>query len=149
MREVPWVFPTLLVVHALGMGFLAGIGVAFSLRTLGVAVRVPLSWFAEARSIFCLALFANVVSGLGLLAAYPAKALTNPVFFLKVALLIAALWSLQALAYYARQSVPSEFAQSMRRHAIASLCLWAGVITAGRLLAYTHSVLLASWMVGT
>jgi hypothetical protein len=42
-------FPTVLILHAIGMGFAAGIAVAFDLRVLGVAPHVP---FAAMRRLF-------------------------------------------------------------------------------------------------
>ncbi len=42
-------FPTVLILHAIGMGFAAGISVAFDLRLLGVASQVP---FAAMRRFF-------------------------------------------------------------------------------------------------
>jgi hypothetical protein len=89
----------------------------------------------------------NALSGLALLAAYPAKALTNWVFFAKLLCVAGALWVLEAtkteLAGVSGSGVLSVSPRA-RRLALLSLVLWAGTILAGRLLAYTHSVLLAS-----
>jgi hypothetical protein len=89
----------------------------------------------------------NLLSGLALLAAYPAKALTNWVFFGKLALVGAALWALEQTrgellveASPAATTVNSR----VRQLAVLSLLLWAGAIFAGRFLAYTHSILLVS-----
>jgi hypothetical protein len=140
VREIPWVFPFALIVHSIGMGFSAGVGVIVGLRAAGVAVRIPLAALLRFLPLMWLGFVANLVSGLVLLAAYPAKALTNPVFYLKLILLAAAMWATHRLT----QSVAGA---NLKRHAIVSLLLWAGVIASGRFLAYTHSVLLASWMV--
>jgi hypothetical protein len=70
------------------------------------------------------------------LIAYPAKALLNVVFYLKLAILAAALlWTRQL----AQRTEP---AASVRRSAIACLVLWVVGIATGKLLEYTHSVLL-------
>src|SRR6478735_832162 len=90
VREDFYAYFVLLIFHAWGMAFLVGGGIAIGLRTLGVAsgarlerfrVFIPVMWFGAAMA---------VVSGLGLLAGYPAKALTNWVFALKFACLIGA-----------------------------------------------------------
>ena len=84
----------------------------------------------------------NAVSGVLLLIAYPTKALTNPLFYAKLGLIVAGLVLARALR--ARLSDdsgagPVALSPSARRLAIASLACWAASITAGRLLAYTYS----------
>ena len=82
-----------------------------------------------------------------MLAAYPAKALTNWVFFAKMALVVIALWVLERIKgeLVVPSAAPSrEVSPWARQLAMLSLVLWAGTILAGRLLAYTHHILLAS-----
>jgi hypothetical protein len=89
----------------------------------------------------------NALSGLVLLAAYPAKALTNWVFFVKMVLVAAALWALQRTKdelAVANGTAAREVSARARQLAWLSLLFWAGTIFAGRLLAYTHHILLAS-----
>src|SRR4051812_43990566 len=80
-------FPSILAAHAIGMGFAAGINAMFALCILGVmpsaargALRsfIPVMWFG---------FWLNATSGVLLLIAYPTKALTNPVFYLKLSLI--------------------------------------------------------------
>jgi hypothetical protein len=84
------------------------------------------------------------LSGIALLLAYPAKALTNPVFYLKLTALSLGL----VLAYRVQRILASQPVPDSERRfkwiAAASITLWIITITAGRFLAYTHSVLLAS-----
>jgi hypothetical protein len=82
-----------------------------------------------------------------LLAAYPAKALTNWVFFAKLILVALALWALECTRdeiVVANGTAMRDVSRRARRLAMLSLCLWAGTILAGRFLAYTHHILLAS-----
>jgi hypothetical protein len=90
-------------------------------------------------------LWLNGTSGLALFAAYPTKALTNPVFYLKLGLIVVALVILEVV----RRCLLTEgmaLAMSMSGNlkilAAASLGCWAGAITAGRLLAYTYTRLM-------
>ena len=85
------------------------------------------------------------LSGIALLIAYPAKALTNPVFFLKLLALAAAL----TIARYFQNNlqlaqVDVKKRQLAKKLAASALVLWLITLFAGRFLAYTHSVLLAS-----
>ena len=77
--------------------------------------------------------------------AYPAKALTNPVFYLKLSALVTAL----LISRYFQKMLAGagenfELERLVPRLAYLSLVLWIVTVTAGRFLAYTHSVLLAS-----
>jgi hypothetical protein len=144
VRESTWGFPIALTLHAIGMGFLAGFNFAFALRVLGIAPRVklqnlvrffPLMWSSAALSVF---------SGLLLLAAYPAKSLTNPLFYLKIGLIISGLVLIGNLA--AAVTVHTENNNSLlhgseKLSAVILLLIWAAAITCGRFLAYTYSIL--------
>ena len=138
-------FPTVLVLHAIGMGFAAGIAVAFDLRVLGVAPQVPFAAMRRLFTVLWAGFWLNAASGLLLLWAYPTKALTNPVFYLKLVLIavgmvLVARMSRDVLRDAGRHAGGSTQAAStrLRRLAILSMVCWAGAVTAGRLLAYTY-----------
>lgn len=147
VREQWWVFPTILVFHSLSMGLLAGIGVVSALRALGFARQIPPPMLRKFQPLLWLGLMVAAISGLLLLAGYPAKALTNPLFFIKLVMLTAAIW----LTLRLTAPAPRLLAQGKspaRLPALLTIALWFGVIASGRFLAYTHNVLLASWLVG-
>src|SRR5882672_12806275 len=75
-----FVFPAIVTLHTLGMGFLAGTSAAIDLRILDVAKRIPLAPMQKFFPVMWLALVVNVTTGVLLLIGYPTKALTNPVF---------------------------------------------------------------------
>lgn len=138
-------FPAILVVHTLGMGFLAGIGAIVSLRILGFANSVPLAALEKFYPVAWLALAANFVSGVLLFIGYPYKAATNPVFYVKLSLIAAGVTLLvkvrnEVLRAPVLASVSSGAPASQRARVLAVLSLvsWAGAILAGRLLAYTY-----------
>ena len=150
MREEPsiWAFPMILAVHTIGMALIVGIGVALDLRILGVGRDVPIR---EMRRFFVpmwIGLWLNVVSGLALLAAYPTKALTNPVFYTKLTLIAIALVLFQAIRrrlFRDGEAPTSPMPARLRLLAAASIFCWASAITAGRLLAYTYTRLMADF----
>src|SRR5690349_15268831 len=80
-------FPWILVVHTLGMGFVAGTSAAVALRLLGVAGGVPVRVMEKFYPIIWIAFAANFASGVLLLIGYPYMAATNPVFYLKLTLI--------------------------------------------------------------
>jgi len=75
-----------------------------------------------------------------LLVGYPTKALTNPVFYLKLLLIAVAMVLFVRIDRLIRSgdAAAPATARSLRRLAITSLVCWGGAITAGRLLAYTY-----------
>ena len=142
-----FVFPGFLVLHALGMGVAAGLSAALDLRVLGVAGSMPLRELRRFRPILWAGFWLNLASGILLLIGYPTKALTNPVFYLKL-LLIAIGMVLMArmqrmIADEDGLAKPNE-SKRLRRLAAISLVCWTGAIFAGRLLAYTHTRLTAT-----
>jgi hypothetical protein len=147
LRETPspFGFYFILTLHTIGLSFLVGPNAAVDLRILGVAPRIPLpplkNWFKIMWSGFAL----NATTGLFLLCAYPTKSLTNPVFYLKITLigLSAVVMRKIQLRVFGDHSL-SETAMIERGKTLAraSLALWVGAITAGRLLAYTYTFIL-------
>jgi hypothetical protein len=146
LRETPSVFGFyfILVFHTIGLALVVGPNTAIDLRLLGVAPEIPLpplkGWF----NLIWLGLAINAASGIFLVLAYPSKAFTNPDFYLKLTLVGFAIWNLQRMkrrVFDDSSLSESEMLAKGRMLAIWSLVLWAGVITAGRLLAYTCSYL--------
>jgi hypothetical protein len=127
---------------------LAGISVALDLWLLIGATRAPRIATRGFFQVMWLGFGINAVSGIVLLVAYPAKALTNWVFFAKMLLILFALLALEATRREVFANVrPGDTITITRRAralAIASLACWAGTIFTGRLLAYTYVILMAS-----
>ena len=145
IRESSWALFFLLIVHTLAMGFLVGTGAAISLRVLGFVQRAPLSRFSSFLPVMGWAAVFAVISGVGLVMAYPAKALTNPLFYVKLTIIVAAAALTLTLA---RKLFPDARYQGTpgpswsRGVAALALLLWVVTIPAGKFLAYTHKVLL-------
>ena len=131
-------FPFILILHAWGMGIIAGGNAAIDLRILGFAPRVPLSAMAKFYPVMWFGFVINAISGFLLLMGYPTKALTNPVFYLKLICIAAGMVLMSRLR---RRVVPEETPASQQGKVMAafSLIVWAGAIVSGRLLAYTYT----------
>lgn len=127
------------------MALVVGINIAINLRLVGFLPRFPLAPLFQFYRLHWLAAAVIFLSGLSLLMAYPAKALTNPVFYLKLSALVTAL----LISRYFQKMLALigenfELEPLVPRLAYLSLVLWIVTVTAGRFLAYTYSVLLAS-----
>ena len=148
VRESPSLlaFPFILYLHTLGLALLAGLSVGLDVWLLGRRT-VPSFNLKGLYAVMWLGFGINALSGVVLLAAYPAKALTNWVFFAKMLLVVLALWVVQRLK--GELVVPAgtgtrEASPRARQLALASLLLWGLTILAGRFLAYTHHILMSS-----
>jgi hypothetical protein len=142
MREATtlWAFPFVLILHTVGLAFLVGVNVAIDLRVLGGAMGVPLLSLRRYYRWMWAGFWVNAFSGVLLLIAYPTKALTNPLFYLKLTLIGIGLVLAAKIRRYvtggtvgATDSAP----RHLRILAAASLLIWVASITTGRLLAYT------------
>ncbi len=89
IRESPslWAFPFILILHTVGLAFLVGTNVALDARLLGLGRGVPLSSMNPFFHVMWLGFWVNAFSGVLLLVAYPTKAMTNPLFYVKLGLI--------------------------------------------------------------
>jgi hypothetical protein len=133
-------FPAIITLHALGLGFLAGGGTAIDLRLLGFAPQISLSALARFLPILWTAFTVNAVSGTLLLIAYPTKAFTNPLFYVKLGLIALAVFLLSRIGTVLRggEAGGKPPAGGTKPLALLSLVTWLSLILAGRFLAYTH-----------
>jgi hypothetical protein len=150
VREYPSVlgFPFILFLHTLGLAMLAGVSIAIDIWLLRAATFARHIRMTGLNQVMWLGFGINTASGLALLVAYPAKALTNPVFYAKMALVVVGLY---AVGRINREVFPrgeaaagAVISTAAKRWAAGSLVVWAGTIATGRLLAYTHHVLFAT-----
>src|SRR5262249_3560367 len=93
LRDSPslWAFPFVLILHTVGLAFMVGANVAWDVRALGFLQGVRLQSMQRYFLVMWSAFWLNASSGLLLLIAYPTKALTNPLFYVKLTLIGAGL----------------------------------------------------------
>lgn len=138
LRESGLAFFSSLTLHSLAMALVVGINIALALRLIGITPAFALTAFRPYFRLHWLGVVLILLSGTALLLAYPAKALTNPLFYGKLLVLLA------ALHLFSRVEKNVERIAHPRRTGASLLTLWLMVIFAGRFLAYTNSILLAS-----
>jgi hypothetical protein len=111
------------------------------LRILGFAPSLSLAAMERFLPVLWLGLAINAVSGTLLLIAYPTKALTNPLFYVKITLVVIALTLVYLVARDVLRAAAPEgkpLPTKAKTLAGASLAAWLVLIAAGRYLAYTH-----------
>ena len=143
LQEVEWAVPAVQTVHLLAIAAVMGSMLLYNLRLLGLrGADMPL---ARVSSRFVPVVFGSVllllVSGAVMIAAEPGRSLLNPVFQLKMALLVAALVLTVATAWPLRRR-PDYWSQGRWRGRLArllgtaSIGVWVAILCAGRWIAY-------------
>lgn len=143
IRETPsvFVFPAILTLHTIGMAVLAGGSIAIDLRILGFAPKIELAPVGRFFPVLWLAFVVNAISGVLLLIAYPTKALTNPLFYVKllpIALAVVVLVRIKRRIFDDPKVERMPIERGDKRLALVSIATWLAAIAAGRLLAYTY-----------
>ena len=144
VRESQWGFPILVAVHLMAITLSVGTLVWFDLRLLGVSMtryraslmyRRLMPWMFTGFGIM-------MISGLTLLAGFATAAYSNLYFRIKVLAMILA--ALNAFVYhrYTERRIKEWDDSPMppagtRSAGLVSICVWATVIIAGRMMSYT------------
>jgi len=140
VRESPskLAYPTILWLHVMGMGVVAGISAMMSLRLLGVSPKTPLKPLEQLYPLIWWGFWVNAATGTALLLASASKRLIDPTFYIKMIFIFAGVALLQRTRNKVFRSLGPDGAvpESAKALAWASLICWLGAITAGRLLAY-------------
>ncbi|MGA3078505.1 MAG: DUF6644 family protein [Bryobacteraceae bacterium] len=143
LHESIWAYPIIESLHVLTLCVFLGLTVMLDLRLLGVTmVRTPASEVAGRLLPWTIAGFAVMVTtGALLFYAIPVKTYLNIFFRIKVALLVlagvnAAVFQLTIWRSMDQWDVDPVPPLRARLAAGVSLVLWAGVVVAGRMIAY-------------
>jgi uncharacterized membrane protein len=140
IQTTSWAIPAIQTVHLVCLAALFAVALVVTLRIAGRGfVSEPLHSvarrFVPAMWILLLIL---LVSGSLLITAEPGRTITNPVFYTKMSLLAVAASITLWLSIVARR----ELERTTPLHTVAavfSMLLWAGIIVAGRYIAYVES----------
>jgi len=142
IRKSSWLYPMLEIVHITGIALLVGPALMFDLRLLGYSKKLSVSALAQHLLPWSRrALLLIVPSGLLLFITNAATLGYNPVFWIKMLLLVVA--GLNARVFH-RFTFPSVsginesiiLPPAAKVTAVISIIVWLAVIACGRLLAY-------------
>jgi hypothetical protein len=136
-----WAYPTILTLHAIGMGMAVGASAVLDLRLLGVAPQMPLAELERTFRPMWIGFVINAASGVALFIAAAADIGIKPVFYIKLSLILFALLTAGRIrrVVFGHHAVPgAPVSPQARILAATSLVLWTGAIVAGRLMAYIH-----------
>jgi len=140
VRESPskLAYPTILWLHVMGMGVVAGITAVISLRLLGVSSKTPVQPLERLYPLVWWGFWVNAATGTALLMASASKRMIDPTFYVKMIFIFAGVALLQLTRKRVFRNLGPDGAPPDNAKALAwaSLICWLGAITAGRLLAY-------------
>ncbi len=142
MRQSLWLYPIVEIVHIVGFVTLVGSVAMFDLRLLGLSRSLPVSGMARHLLRWSmLSLLLVVPSGLAMFTAHATEFFDNTAFRVKMLLLVAAAANAATFHRTSYRSVANwntsaSAPMGSRVAAVASLALWVGVISCGRLIAY-------------
>ena len=142
MRQELWLYPSVEILHIVGFVILVGSIAMLDLRLLGLSRDLSVRRLAGHLLPWTLgALVLIVPTGLLMFMTHATDFITNRAFVVKMSLLAAA--GLNAVAFHlgpyrsvAQWDSAAGTPAAAKLHAAASLFIWVGVITCGRLLAY-------------
>jgi hypothetical protein len=131
-------YPGILFVHVAGMLALVGLCTIVALRVLGFPSTLPLAPLERLFPIVWLAAGVTAISGAVLLAADATAKLKNPIFGLKMLLVVIAAGVTLGIRRVAFRSAAQDQVPRGRLLAIASIVLWLVVMVLGRLMGYLN-----------
>jgi hypothetical protein len=143
--ESPFGFYFILLFHNFGLACAVGTSLFIGLRLRGFAPDLPVAPLRKFFTILWTGAWISAVSGVFLLLAYPTKALTNPVFYIKLMLVGLGVWIMLRIEKSVfDDATASEEVRLARGKSLTkwSFVVWIAAVSAGRLLAYTFRYLL-------
>ena len=142
MRQELWLYPAVEIAHITGFVVLVGSIAMLDLRLLGVSGELAVRQLARHVLPWTLgALLLIVPTGLMMFVAHASDLIANRAFQLKLLLIMgaglnAAMFHMGPFRTVGSWDRGTKTPASAKVHAAASLALWLGVISCGRLLAY-------------
>ena len=142
MRQWLYLYPAVETIHIIGIGLLFGSIAVLDLRLLGVSRSLPIRRLAGHTLPWTAGAFVLIVpSGLAMFTAHASEFIGNPVFAIKMCLIVAAgvnaaIFHVGVYRSAAAWDVGVMPPLAARAAAAGSLLGWISVIACGRLLAY-------------
>lgn len=134
LRTIPWAYPTLEIIHILGISLLLGNLLLLELRVFGHGAGLPVKDLARlGLSVVVVGFCMAAASGLLMFASQAAELLTNRAFTLKMLLLCLA--ACNAAWFHGRGSF-DKLDRTAKLQMLVSSVLWIGVVSCGRWIAY-------------
>ena len=142
MREWTWLYPIVEIAHIIGFVVLVGAAFLFDLRLLAISRGLPVTHLARHLLRWSrVSIFVVVPTGFLMFMTNATKMAENPVFRIKLILIVLAginalvfrLWTSSSVEHWDINESPPLAA---KLNAVISLVAWSAVISCGRLIAF-------------
>jgi hypothetical protein len=137
-------FPAVLTMHTFGLCFIIGANVIVSMRLLGLASNIPLKPLRRLFPYMWVGLILTAISGFSLAVAAATTRLLNPILIFKLVVIIVAaplMLRMQKKVFDNPSIAEDVLPPGAREMAASQLFLWLIVVIAGRLIAYSATIL--------
>jgi hypothetical protein len=137
-------FPTVLTTHTFGLCFIVGANVIVSMRLLGIAPGIPLAPLRKLFPFMWVGLILTILSGFALAIAAATTRLLNPILIFKLVVIAVAaplMFRMQKKVFDNPVVAEDVVPPGAREMAAGQLILWLIVVVAGRLIAYSATIL--------
>jgi hypothetical protein len=138
-----WAYPTILVLHTIGMSLVAGCSGMIDLRLMGMWSSMPIKPLERLYPLMWWGFILNAITGTMLLIGDAATKLRNPDFYIKMVFILVGIVVLKKMktTVFGNTKIDSgDVPGDAKNLAWISLACWLAAITAGRLLAYVGPV---------
>ncbi len=133
-----WSFPTVLVLHTVGLALLVGTNAIVDLRVLGASRTLPLPELRRLSRVMWIGFAISAVSGIILFMTDAVRRAGQSVFWIKMGLIVVSFvvtYLIRPVLSEERAAAKADIPRWAKALALTSLILWAAVIVFGRLLA--------------
>ena len=135
-----WAYPTILMLHTVGLAMVVGPNAVLDLRLLGAGAAIPLRALRPVFRVMLVGFIINASTGLALFITEAGDKGESWVFWVKLSIIALALLvaarTRRLVFLRAGATTSDEISLGVKLLALSSLALWLGAITAGRLMAY-------------
>jgi hypothetical protein len=137
-------FPGVLAMHTIGLCFILGANTIVSMRCLGMISTIPLKPLRKLFPFMWVGLLLTIISGAGLTISHATTRALNPILLFKLGLIAIAspiMWKFQKRIIDDPSLTEDALAKSTKMIAASQIILWFTVLVAGRLIAYSATIL--------
>jgi len=133
-----WAYPTVLMLHTVGLAMLVGLNTTLDLRLLGFGPGIPLATLEKLFPAMWIGFWLNTITGAMLFAMDPINKGMTLIFMSKLALVATGVLLIVLLrrSVYGRGADTAMVTAGARTCAVLSLVVWAAAIATGRFMAY-------------
>ena len=136
-------YPSILLLHTIGMALVVGVAAAIDLRILGFAPAIPLAPLERFLPVLWMGFWINAITGAVLFAVDATAKAASPDFLIKMAFIALGLINLRLIRTRVFRDPDLDtrpLTTQAKVLAGASLFFWLGAIVSGRLLAYVGPI---------